>query len=102
MAASDLGEEDAGNVGGGGSPNGHIEELEQLPAMELEQLLTEAVIVGVYRQVCSGIPLAVRFVGRDRMLSNSMVQGTQRFRQFRATSCVIPYVLCSCLYCLRC
>ena len=33
-------------------------------------------IVGVYRQVCSGIPLAVRFVGRDRLLWNSMVQGT--------------------------
>ena len=30
--------------------------------------------VGVYRQVCSGIPLAVRFVGRDRLLWNSMVQ----------------------------
>ena len=36
--------------------------------------------VGVYRQACSGIPLAVRFVGRDRLLWNSMVQGTQRFR----------------------
>ena len=24
--------------------------------------------VGVYRQACSGIPLAVRFVGRDRLL----------------------------------
>ena len=35
LAAGDLGEEDAGNVGGGGSPNGHIEELEQLQAMEL-------------------------------------------------------------------
>ena len=31
-----------------------------------------------------------------------MVQGTQRFRQVRATSCVIPYVLCGGLYCLRC
>ena len=29
-----------------------------------------------------------------------MVQGTQRFRQVRAASCVIPYVLCGCLYCL--
>ena len=46
--------------------------------------------VGVYRQTCSGIPLAVRFVGRDRLLWNSMVQGTQRFRQVRAASCVIP------------
>ena len=34
--------------------------------------------VGVYRQACSGIPLAVRFVGRDRLLWNSMVQGTQK------------------------
>ena len=50
----------------------------------------------------SGIPLAVRFVGRDRRLWNSMVQGTQRFRQVRIASCVIPYVLCSGLYCLRC
>ena len=59
-------------------------------------------IVGVYRQAYSGIPLAVRFVGRDRLLWNSMVQGTQRFRQVRSASCVIPYVLCGCLYCLRC
>jgi len=58
--------------------------------------------VGVYRQVCSGIPLAVRFVGKDRLLWNSKVQGTQRFRQVRAASCVIPYVLCGGLYCLRC
>ena len=58
--------------------------------------------VGVYRQACLGIPLAVRFVGRDRWLWNSMVQGTQRFRQVRAASCVIPYVLCGGLYCLRC
>ena len=58
--------------------------------------------VGVYRQACSGIPLAVGFVGRDRRLWNSMVQGTQRFRQVRAASCVIPYVLCGGLYCLRC
>ena len=26
------------------------------------------VSVGVYRQACSGIPLAVRFAGRDRLL----------------------------------
>ena len=32
--------------------------------------------IGVYHQACSGIPLAVRFVGRDRLLWNSMVQGT--------------------------
>ena len=42
--------------------------------------------VGVYCQACSGIPLAVRFVGRDRLLWNSMVQGTQKFRQVRAAS----------------
>jgi hypothetical protein len=58
--------------------------------------------VGIYRQACSGIPLAVRFLGRDRLLWNSMVQGTQRFRQVWAASCVIPYVMCGCLYCLRC
>ena len=58
--------------------------------------------VGVYRQACSGILLAVGFVGRDRRLWNSMVQGTQRFRQVRAASCVIPYVLCGGLYCLWC
>ena len=32
--------------------------------------------VSVYRQVCSRILLAVRFVGRNRLLWNSMVQGT--------------------------
>ena len=58
--------------------------------------------VGVYRQVCSEILLTVRFVGRDKLLWNSMVQETQRFRQVRAASCVIPYVLCGGLYCLRC
>jgi hypothetical protein len=58
--------------------------------------------VGVYRQAGLGIPLAVKFVGRDRLLWNSMVQGTQRFRKVRAASCVIPYVLCGCFYYLRC
>ena len=58
--------------------------------------------VSVYRQACSGIPLAVGFVGRDRRLWNSMVQEIQRFRQVRAASCEIPYVLCGGLYCLRC
>ena len=58
--------------------------------------------VGVYRQACSRIPLAIGFVGRDRLLWNSIVQGTQRFRQVRAASCVIPNVLCGGLYCLRC
>ena len=51
---------------------------------------------------CSGIPLAVRFVGRDRWLWNSMVQETQRFRLVRAASCVIPYVVCAGLFCLTC
>ena len=46
--------------------------------------------------------LSSRVVGKDRLLWNSMVQGTQRFRQVRAASCVIPYVMCGCLYCLRC
>jgi hypothetical protein len=58
--------------------------------------------VGVYRQTCSGIPLAISFVGRDWLLWNSMVQETQRFRQVQAASCIIPYVLCGGLYCLRC
>ena len=31
-------------------------------------------IVAVYYQVSSGIPLAVKLVGRDRVLWNSMVQ----------------------------
>ena len=57
--------------------------------------------VSVYSQACSGILLAVEFVGRDRRLWNSMVQGTQRFRQVQAASCVIPNVMCGCLYCLR-
>ena len=46
--------------------------------------------------------LSCRIVGRDRLLWNSMVQGTQGFRQVRVVRCVIPYVLCGCLYCLRC
>ena len=46
--------------------------------------------VGVYRQACSGIPLGIRFVGRDRRLWNSMVQGTQGFRQVRAAKCEYP------------
>ena len=70
--------------------------------MNLPSPLPGAPAVGVYRQTCSGIPLVVRFIGRDRLLWNSMVQGTQRFRQVWAASCVIPYVLCGGLYCLRC
>ena len=46
--------------------------------------------------------LSNKVCSRDRQLRNSMVQGTQRFRQVRAASCVIPYVLCGGLYCLRC
>jgi len=64
--------------------------------------LPGAPAIGVYRQACSGIPLTVRSVGRDRRLWNSMVQGTQRFRQVRAASCVIPYVLCGGLYWIMC
>ena len=58
--------------------------------------------VGVYRQVCLGIPLAVGFIGKNRRLWNLMVQETQRFRQVRTASYIIPYVLCGYLYCLRC
>ena len=35
---------------------------------ELAEHLPFAPAVGVYRQACSGIPLAVGFVGRDRLL----------------------------------
>ena len=35
-------------------------------AIEFADELAES--VGVYRQACSGIPLAVGFVGRDRLL----------------------------------
>ena len=52
-------------------------------------------IVGVYRQACSGIPLAVRFVGGDRLLWNSMVQGTQRFRQVWVVRCVVACIASS-------
>ena len=75
-------------------------ELEHLTALMQKRKYSED--VGVYRQACSGIPLAVGFVGKDRRLWNSMVQGTQRFRQVRVASYVIPYVLCGCLYYLRC
>ena len=54
------------------------------PAIEFADELVESptgvLAVGVYRQAYSGIPLVVRFVGRDRLLWNSVVQGTQRFR----------------------
>ena len=42
-------------------------------------ILYMSLTVGVYRQACSGIPLVVGLVGRDRRLWNSMVQGTQKF-----------------------
>ena len=72
------------------------------PINPYDGLAPKEVIVGIYRQACSGIPLAVGFLGRDQWLWNSMVQGTRRFRQVRAASSVIPYVLCGGLYCLRC
>ena len=65
-------------------------------------LIHEPQFVGVYRQAYSEIPLAVRFVGRDQLLWNSMLQETRRFRQVQAASCVIPYVLCGGLHYLRC
>ena len=37
--------------------------------------------------------LSSRIVGKDRLLWNSIVQGTQKFRQVRAPSCIIPYDL---------
>ena len=54
--------------------------------------------MGIYHQNCSWIPLAIEFIGRNRWLWNSMVQGTQKFRQVRTASCVIPYVMCGGLY----
>jgi hypothetical protein len=35
-------------------------------------------------------------------IRNLKVQGTRNFRQVRAAICVIPYILCGGLYCLRC
>ena len=76
------------------------------PAIEFDDELTES---PTWRARCWCLPpsllkdtLSSRIVGRDRLLWISMVQGTQRFRQVWAASCVIPYVLCGCLYCLRC
>ena len=81
----------------------HLHFLHFMPVQQgtqdlIPHRLPQGVPVGVYCQACSGIPLAVRFVGKDRLLWNSMVQVTQRFRQVRAASCVIPYVLCGGLY----
>ena len=80
----------------------HAPRVEPRPSRSTAIALEQMYDVGVYRQACSGIPLAVGFVGRDQRLWNSMVQGTQRFRQVRVASCVIPYVMCGDLYCLRC
>ena len=75
----------------------------QYPALSQTRMFVQlADSVGVYCQACLGIPLAVGFVGKDRRLWNSMVQGTQRYRQVWAASFIIPYFLCGCLYCLRC
>ena len=76
------------------------------PAIEFDDELTDS---PTWRVSCRCLlpsllrdTLSSRIVGRDQLLWNSMVQGTQRFRQVRTASCVIPYVLCGCLYCLRC
>ena len=39
-----------------------------IPLIESSSILGRVLSVGVYRQACSGIPIAVRFVGRDRLL----------------------------------
>ena len=83
-------------------PKMKVAPLEGVMVLKAKVPLPSAPAVSVYCQACSGIPLAVGFVGRDRRLWNSIVQGTQRFRQVRTASCVIPYVLCGGLYCLRC
>ena len=88
------------------APRGGIMLLKAKVAIELADELTES---PTWRASCRCLPpsllrntLNSRIVGRDRLLWNSMVQGTQGFRQVRATRCVIPYILCGCLYCLRC
>ena len=75
-------------------------------AIELADELAES---PTWRASCRCLPpsllrdtLSSRVVSRDRLLWNLMGQGTQRFRKVRAANCVIPYVLCGCLYCLRC
>ena len=40
-------------------------------------------------------------IDRPQVDDASLEIGTQSFRQVRAAMCVIPYVLCGCLYCLR-
>ena len=57
-----------------------------IPLIESSSILGRVLSVGVYCQACSGLPLAVVFVGRDRLLYNSIVQEIQRFRQVRAAS----------------
>ena len=68
------------------APWGSAMVLEAKVAIELADELADPLpgspAVGVYRQAYSGIPLAVRFVGRDRLLWNSMVQGTQDLARF--------------------
>ena len=60
---SGLADQDANQEGSSsdvtGSPGEEIPELQPLDL---------AGHVGVYRHACSGIPLAVEFVGRDRLL----------------------------------
>jgi hypothetical protein len=55
--------------------------------------------VSVYPPSLPRIP--PRWLGVAK-ISNTKVQGTQNFRQVRAAVCVIPYILCGGLYCLRC
>ena len=88
------------------APLGGVMVLKAKVAIELADELAESPI---WRASCRCLPpsllrdtLSSRIVRRDRLLWNSVVQGTQRFRQVRAASSVIPYVLCGCLYCLRC
>ena len=76
------------------------------PAIVFANVLAEFL---TWRASCWCLPprllrdtLSSRVVGRDRLLWNSMVRGTQKFGQVQAASCVIPYVLCGGLYCLRC
>ena len=60
------------------------------PAIEFADELAES---PTWRASCRCLPLSLlrdilssRVVGRDRLLWNAMVQGTQRFRQVRAAS----------------
>ena len=95
MGDADPRTEDEGGTSGG------VMVLKAKVAIELAESPT-------WRASCRCLPpsllrdtLSSRIVGRDQLLWNLMVQGTQGFRQVRAARCVIPYVLCGCLYCLR-